>query len=188
MTRVAAAVLAAGAGTRMGEPKASIVLDGVRLVDRAVLAAREAGCAPIIVVVRAGTAVPGSQVVVNPDPGRGMRSSLSLAVDAAGEAAALAVVLVDAPGIGAQAIAAVVSAWTPGRIAVATYAGRRGHPTVMSPDLWRGALELAVADEGARALLATRPDLVDEVAVPGDPSDLDTPEDLARWVTGRCAE
>ncbi|MDT4942930.1 MAG: hypothetical protein QOJ34_3019, partial [Pseudonocardiales bacterium] len=38
------------------------------------------------------------------------------------------------------------------------------------------------ADEGARALLAARPDLVDEVDVPGDPTDLDTPADLARWL------
>jgi molybdenum cofactor cytidylyltransferase/nicotine blue oxidoreductase len=51
----------------------------------------------------------------------------------------------------------------------------------MAPALWREALALAGPDEGARALLASRPDLVDEVDVPGDPTDLDTPDDLARW-------
>jgi molybdenum cofactor cytidylyltransferase/nicotine blue oxidoreductase len=119
--------------------------------------------------------------VINPAPERGMRSSLQLAVAAAGDVAALAVLLVDDPGITAAAIAAVSEAWTPGRIAVARYRERRGHPTVMAPDLWHAALEVAGPDEGARVFLAAHADLVDEVDVPGDPADLDTPADLARW-------
>ncbi len=183
MTRVAGAVLAAGSGTRMGTPKAELVIDGVRLVDRATGALRDAGCDPLIAVVRAGTSVAGVRCLPNPAPERGQRSSLELAVSAVGAAEALAVLLVDAPGIGPAAIRAVVDAWTPGRIAVARYAGRRGHPIVMAPALWRVALELAGPDEGARALLRDRPELVDEVAVTGDPTDLDTPEDVARWRT-----
>jgi molybdenum cofactor cytidylyltransferase/nicotine blue oxidoreductase len=181
MTRVAAAVLAAGSGTRMGTPKAELVVAGSRLVDRAVAAARDGGCVPVIAVVRSGTEVAGAQVVVNPAPERGMRSSLGLAVAAADGVDALAVLLVDAPGISAAAVHSVVAAWAPGRISVGRYARRRGHPIVMAPDLWRAALELAGPDEGARALLASRPELVDEVDVPGDPADVDTPQDLARW-------
>jgi molybdenum cofactor cytidylyltransferase/nicotine blue oxidoreductase len=165
----------------MGAPKADLVVAGARLVDRAVAAARTAGCDPVLAVVRAGTEVAGAQAVVNPDPDRGMRSSLALAVEAAGRVDALAVLLVDAPGVSAQAVAAVVAGWRPGRIAVGRYGGRRGHPTVMEPSLWRAALAAAGPDEGARALLAARADLVDEIAVAGDPADLDTPEDLARW-------
>jgi CTP:molybdopterin cytidylyltransferase MocA len=181
MTDVAAAVLAAGAGVRMGAPKAELVVGGARLVDRAVDAARGAGCSPVIAVVRSGIDVSGARVVVNPDPQRGMRSSLSLALDSVVHSDALAVLLVDAPGVSAEAIRAVAQAWTPGRIAVARYPTGRGHPTVMSPELWRTALEFAGPDEGARAFLAAHPDLVDEVAVSGDPADLDTPDDLARW-------
>jgi molybdenum cofactor cytidylyltransferase/nicotine blue oxidoreductase len=51
----------------------------------------------------------------------------------------------------------------------------------MSAELWHSALALAAPDEGARAFLAERADLVDEVAVDGDPIDLDRPEDLLRW-------
>ena len=181
MTCVAGAVLAAGSGSRMGTPKAELVIDGVRLVDRAVGALRDAGCDPLVVVVRAGTSVAGARCVPNPAPERGQRSSLELAVAATGEADALAVLLVDAPGIGAAAVTAAIAAWRPGRIAVARYAGRRGHPIVMAPALWRAALELAGPDEGARALLRARADLVDEVPAPGDPTDLDTPDDIARW-------
>ena len=174
-------MLAAGSGTRMGGPKADLVIDGARLLDRAVAAAHDAGCAPVYAVVRKGTDVAEAIAVVNPDPERGMRSSLELAVAAAGDADALAVLLVDNPGISAGAIEAVVDAWTPGRIAVGRYADRRGHPIVMAPGRWLAALEIAGPDEGARRFLAAHAELVDEVDVPGDPSDLDTPDDLARW-------
>jgi molybdenum cofactor cytidylyltransferase/nicotine blue oxidoreductase len=165
----------------MGRPKAELVVDGVRLVDRAVRILADSGCDPVVAVVRPGMAVAGAVVVENPDPDRGMRSSLDLALSASGPADAVAVVLVDLPGLTAAAVAGVVRAWQPGRIAVASYAGRRGHPTVMSPALWREALRAAGSDEGARRLLAARPDLVDEVPVVGDPADLDTPQDLRRW-------
>ena len=187
MTQVAGLVLAAGSGRRMGQPKAALVLDGMRLIDRAVLAFREAGCYPVFTVVRSDVRVVGARVVVNPAPERGMRSSLRLGVEAAGAVDAVAVTLVDTPGVGPRAISPVVHAWTPGRIGIATYEGRRAHPTVMSPALWLEALDLAGPDEGARALLAANGELIDEVAVQGDPSDLDTPEDLERWVTRLAA-
>jgi CTP:molybdopterin cytidylyltransferase MocA len=187
MTVVAGAVLAAGAGTRMGRPKAELIVAGRRLLDRAATALRDGGCDPVIAVVRDGTTVSDRvRAVINPDPARGMRSSLSLAVDAAALAGAdaLAVLLVDVPGVAADAVRAVVAGWQPGRIAIASYQGTRGHPTVMAPDLWREALGAAGPDEGARALLKARPELVDEIEVAGDPTDLDTPEDMRRWTAG----
>jgi molybdenum cofactor cytidylyltransferase/nicotine blue oxidoreductase len=180
---IAAAVLAAGSGTRMGRVKAELVVDGARLLDRAVAVLRDAGCDPVIAVVREGTSVAGVSAVVNPDPGRGMRSSLELAVDAAGDADALAVLLVDTPGIESDAVRAVIAAWRPGRIAVARYGVRRGHPTVMGLPDWRAAVQLAGPDEGARALLAAHADRVDEIEVSGDATDLDTPDDITRWET-----
>lgn len=169
----------------MGAPKASLMLAGARLLDRAVAVLHEGGCEPVIAVVRAGESVPGAVSVVNPHPSRGMRSSLALAVDEVADADAVAVLLVDTPGIQASAVRAVTQAWRPGRIAIASYDGRRAHPTVMEPALWRAALARAEADEGARALLRARADLVDEVPVRGDPTDLDTPAEFARWIAQR---
>lgn len=178
---IAGAVLAAGAGRRMGGPKAGLLVGGRRLVDRAVEALTAGGCAPVLAVVRADVDVPGAAVVVNPDPDRGMRSSLELAVEFAAaepQVDALLVLLVDTPGVGAEAVAAVRNAWRPGRITVARYGARRSHPIVMALPNWRESLGSAGPDEGARAYLAGREALVDEIAVPGDPRDLDGPGDV----------
>jgi molybdenum cofactor cytidylyltransferase/nicotine blue oxidoreductase len=167
----------------MGRPKAELVLGGVRLLDRAVRLLGAAGCDPVLAVVRPGADAVGARLVVNAQPERGMRSSLDLAVAAAAVDGvdALTVLLVDTPGVTADAVSAVVGAWRPGRVAVARYADRSGHPIVMALPLWREALALAGADQGARALLAAHAELVDEVAVPGTPDDLDTPADLDVW-------
>jgi molybdenum cofactor cytidylyltransferase/nicotine blue oxidoreductase len=168
----------------MGVPKAELLVGGERLVDRAVRVLRAGGCTDVLAVVRPGVAVADARVLVNADPGRGLRSSLELAVGAAGEADVLVLLLADLPGVTGSGIRSVVEAWRPGRIAAAAYAGRRGHPIAMAPRLWRDAIALAGPEEGARALVRSRPDLVDEVEVDGDPADLDTPADLARWESG----
>ncbi|CUU54150.1 nicotine blue oxidoreductase [Parafrankia irregularis] len=187
-THLVAAVLAAGSGSRMGTPKATITVGGVRLLDRAINAAGEAGCDRIIAVVRSGTTAPNAELVVNPAPEQGLRSSLALALEQADTpgrppADAVAVLLVDTPGIGGPAVRAALAAWKPGRVTVARYGQRRGHPIVMAPDLWRAAIALAGPDEGARRFLAAHPELLDEVPAPGDPTDLDTPDDLRRWTS-----
>lgn len=189
---IAGAVLAAGAGRRMGLPKAELELDGQRLLDRALVRLHAAGSRPVLAVVRIGVEVPAPAVaIVNPDPDRGMRSSLELAVTAAGSVAepvaALAVILVDVPGLAVAAVKAVLAEWRPGRIAIGRFAGRFGHPIVMGLDQWRDAIALAGPDEGARGLLRTRPELIDPIDVAGDPTDLDTPADVTAWTAGRPA-
>jgi molybdenum cofactor cytidylyltransferase/nicotine blue oxidoreductase len=164
----------------MGSPKAELVVDGERLLDRAASALREGGCDPVYAVVRDGTTA-DAIAVVNPAPERGMRSSLELGVAAAGDVEAIAVLLVDMPGIGADAVRAVVQAWSPERIAIGRVGGRRVHPTVMAPPRWQDAIADAREDEGARRYLTAHPELVDEIDVPGSSQDLDTPEDLSAY-------
>jgi len=169
----------------MGSPKAELVVDGTRLLDRSIGALAAGGCVPVIAVVRDGVLTPGAHRVVNPHPEDGLRSSLALAVNAADELEAdgLVVVLVDMPGIGAEAVAALAAAWTPGRIAIGRYGMRSGHPIVMSVELWQRAIKLAEPDEGARALLAATPELVDEIATVGNAFDIDSPADLREWIS-----
>jgi molybdenum cofactor cytidylyltransferase len=51
MRNVAAVVLAAGGSSRLGQPKQLLTFRGETLIRRAVRAAAEAGCAPILVIV-----------------------------------------------------------------------------------------------------------------------------------------
>ena len=177
--RVSGIVLAAGAGTRLGQPKAELILAGERLLDRAVRVLYDGGCHEVVAVVRPGVEVRGAISVVNQEPDRGMGSSLRLGLGvASGDRAAI--VLVDTPGLAADAVRRVAGVTAP--VAVATYAGRRGHPVVIERPLWTDVAALAEGDEGARPFLRLHPGLVAEVACAGDPSDIDTPRDLAAWL------
>jgi nicotine blue oxidoreductase len=185
----AAIVLAAGAGRRAGGPKAEFVGHGQRLVDRAVELVRAAGCAPVLAVVRPGTSVPGARVVVNPDPDRGIGSSLRVGLAAAAVTTAdrVVVVLVDQPdlAVGAVARLADAAADTPA-LWFATFDGRRAHPVRIDRPLWAAVAAVAAGDEGARGYARTHPESVREVRCDGLGSavDLDTADELQAWASG----
>ena len=84
---VAAIVLAAGASRRLGQPKQLLMLDGETLLARSVRLAREAGAAPVLVVVGAqaaligaGTPVDRATVVLNDEWEQGIASSIHAGV------------------------------------------------------------------------------------------------------------
>lgn len=179
---VAGLVLAAGAGRRFGGPKAVVVLDGERLVDRAVRIAAAGGCRPVVVVSGAAQVdVAGATVVHNPDWSSGMASSLRVGLTALPESVSAAVVvLVDTPWLGPAAVQRVVAAHRAGaHLAVATYAGERGHPVLLGRAHWDGIVRAAHGDVGARAYLAGRDDVVEiDCTGTGDPADVDTADGL----------
>jgi len=181
---VVAVVLAAGAGTRFeGEGhKLDAVIDDRTILDRAVGTALAAGIGPVVVVTAAQvtTALPPAVVhVVNERWAEGQMTSLRAGIAAAHDlgAAAVLVGLGDQPFVGADAWRAIAAVDAP--IAVATYAGRRGHPVRLAEETWD--LLADHGDEGARTLMRLRPDLVTEVPCEGSPIDIDTAEDLRRW-------
>lgn len=180
MPRWSGILLAAGSGSRMGTPKASIVVDGTPLLERAVSVLQAGGCDEVIAVVRPGFALDRPDVVLveNPQPERGMGSSLRLGLSAASGIRAV-VLLVDTPGITADAVRAVLE--SPGSVAIGTYDGQRGHPVSFDRPLWTEVAAMAEGDAGARNFLRARPELVIEVPCVGNPVDLDTPADLDEW-------
>ena len=155
-------VLAAGAGTRYGQPKAPVEVDGARLVDRAVSCLSEAGCDPVVVVLGAWVgAVPGAEVVVNDEWAEGMGSSLRRGLaelQSRADVDAVVVTLVDLPGLTADAVHRVLEAG--GDVVVATYRGERGHPVRFARRHWDAVQAAAVGDVGARGFLAGRDDIV----------------------------
>lgn len=169
-------ILAAGEGRRFGSPKAVYVLDDERLVDRAVRILRQAGCSPVLVVLGAWVGeVPNAEVIVNDDWHEGMGASLRIGleqVEAQPDIERVLVTLVDLPGLTVAAVQRLLDSTSD--IAVAEYAGERGHPVLLHRNHWSGVRKAAVGDKGARDYLSRYADLIDRVEV----GDVATGEDL----------
>jgi nicotine blue oxidoreductase len=178
-------VLAAGAGRRFGSAKALVVLDGQRLVDRAVATLREGGCADVLAVAGA---VPlrdvDAHVVTNVNWPTGMASSLQVGLQAAldGPWARAVLLLVDQPWVGAGAVRRLLDSMQEGALcAQASYGGLPGHPVAFARQSWAEVAAAARGDQGARVWLRTHPQqvLLVDCDGTGDPRDVDRPEDLS---------
>jgi nicotine blue oxidoreductase len=185
---VAGVLLAAGSGSRLGQPKALVVLAGQTLAARGIELLRSGGADPVVVVTGAADLAeqpdPGVLTVRNPDWRTGMGSSLAaglLAVPASCTAAVVA--LADQPLVGPEAVARLIAAHAAGAsVAVACYDSQQRNPVLLAREHWPEVIALAVGDAGARPFLRAHPDLVTlvECGDTGRPDDLDTRSDLDR--------
>jgi molybdenum cofactor cytidylyltransferase len=194
---IAAIVPAAGASTRLGQPKLLVKLDGQTVIERVVAALRDGGAERIVVVTppadtEEGPTIAelsiraGAEVVVPASRPREMRDSIEQGIhflDSGRPARSVMLAPGDYPGITSRIVASIVESahdW-PDRIVVPTFAGRRGHPIVLP---WRIAALVASlpADAGVNLLVARYAAEVMELALPFGQimNDLDTPEDLER--------
>jgi nicotine blue oxidoreductase len=193
VTRVAGILLAAGDGTRLGQPKATVELNGATLAERGVALLRAGGADPVLVVTGAvRVAVPGTVTVRNEDWASGMGSSLVAGLHAADEyegahggagVSAAVIALADQPLIGPQAVRRLIAAHAAGAtVAVAAYDGKPRNPVLIAREHWPEVVAMAAGDAGARPFLRSHPDLVTlvECGDTGSPDDIDTPEELAR--------
>jgi CTP:molybdopterin cytidylyltransferase MocA len=197
---VAGLLLAAGAGRRMGGPKA-LLRDarGVPYLDRSVGLLLEAGCVSVTVVVGAAgddaarlleeagwTGDPQVHLVHAAGWAEGMGASLSAGLAGLRErddADAALVSLVDLPDVDAPVVRRVLATREgagPARAALvrATYDGRPGHPVLIGRDHWAGVLEVARGDRGARDYLAAHPPTPCECGDLATGRDVDRPEDV----------
>jgi nicotine blue oxidoreductase len=188
---VAGVLLAAGAGRRMGGPKALLrEPDGTAWVTRTARTLLDAGCAPVLAVIGAGAdevtaLLPTSVGPVRADDwAEGMGASLraGLAALAAGQGpptpVAALVALVDTPGVGVEVVARLAALGSPDALARAAYAGRPGHPVLIGRAHWDGVAEVAFGDAGARDYLARHEVTLVECGDIGDGRDVDRPADL----------
>jgi nicotine blue oxidoreductase len=186
--KVAGVLLAAGSGSRLGKPKAIVVLAGQTLAARGIDLLRSGGADPVVVVTGATDLAeppdPGVLTVRNPDWRTGMGSSLAAGLGAVPASCSAAVVaLADQPLIGPEAVARLIAVHAAGAsVAVACYDGQQRNPVLLGREHWSEVIALAAGDVGARPFLRAHPDLVTavECADTGRPDDIDGPEDLAR--------
>lgn len=181
----AAVILAAGASRRMGQPKALLVYEGETFLDRLIGMFR-AHCQPVIAVlghnaeaIRAGMKRE-AVIAVNPDPERGMLSSLQCGLRVLPAAAeAFFFTPADYPAIRESTIHRLLE--TSAKIAIPRYDGRRGHPVFCRAGLAAEFLACTTmpSDVIHAHLADTRYVDVDD---PGILTDIDVPADYERLV------
>ena len=159
--QVSGLVLAAGAGTRRGGPKALASGPDGPWLTGAVRLLRAGGCAPVVVVLgaRAEAAralLPHDEAVVPVvavDWEQGASESLRTGLaHATGDA--VVVTLVDLPGTPVTVVRRVLGDGVDSRtLRQAVYGGRPGHPVVLGRDHWAPLAATLSGDEGARRYL-----------------------------------
>ena len=195
--RTIALVLAAGAGSRFGGGKLLARVGGRPVLQHVLDAIAATGLTRVVVVLGNDAAAIESTIawraeerVINPDPDRGLASSLQAGMRAVGaDADAVLVALGDQPLVSSEKLRALVSVPDdPARpVVVATYQGELGRNPVL---LRRAAFRLideTTGDRGLGPVLLAHPQLVTEVSVTGANPDVDTREDLAHLLEGAWA-
>ena len=185
---ISGVVLAAGTGSRFGETKQLVVVDAKPLAQHAIDALGEAGVDEIVIVtghdavaVASALTLPGrARIVWNKAYREGQASSLAAALHALDDDSEAAVILMaDQPGMTADVIRSLVSRFraTRKQVVRAMYENGPG-PSLLSREIYADAGHLH-GDVGARVLIASHPEWVEEVAVKGPaPRDIDMPSDL----------
>lgn len=183
---IAGLILSGGASRRMGSPKALLLTEGQTFADRLIDVFSNA-CAPVIFVLghdaqHIRTSILRAQqtrFVVNPDPERGMLSSLQCGLRAVTQDAVI-FTPVDYPAIRSATLNAISEAFRKHRapVTIPRYEGERGHPVCISRQLIDELLALPATSQARDVTRAYRhaTEFVD-VDDPGITCDIDFPED-----------
>lgn len=185
---ISGVVLAAGTSSRFGGTKQLVILDGKPLAQHAIDTLVEADVDEIVVVT-GHDAVAVASALELPENGRivwnrayrdGQATSLAAALHAVDDESEGAIVLMaDQPGVTSDVVRSLVERFlaTRRQIVRAMYQDGPG-PSLLSREIYGEAGHLH-GDVGARELIASHPDWVEEVAIDGPiPTDVDTPLDL----------
>ena len=190
--RAVAVVTAAGSAERFGGKKLLAPIDGEPLLDHTIRSLLEGGVTEVIVVV--GTDArrelerdvnamndPRVRPVENPDPSRGMFSSIQVGV-ATANGDALVVLPGDMPYVRPETVSAVIAKYRERRAIVSPrYKGKRGHPVVMPLSLRDEIAATAPTANLHEVIKHHQDERVDlEVEDAGVVRDVDTPADLER--------
>lgn len=184
---IAGIILAAGASSRMGTPKALLDYRGETFVGR-LIRVLGACCQPVIVVLGYHADVMREQVpaaarvVINPDPSRGQLSSLQTGLAALpADVGGFAFIPVDSPAVAEDTVAALARAFEQRKpetlFVIPRQSGKRGHPVFATRSVAAEFLALPPTAE-AREVVHAHVDRTEYVDVDdsGIFTDVDDPE------------
>lgn len=190
---VAAIILAAGASTRLGQPKQLVEYEGEPLVRRAAMGARDAGAAPVLVVLGSNADLVSPALdrmrdvitIHNPQWESGLASSLSAGLAVVTEYPAIdgaMIVLADQPLVDAAALQLLIEAFGTSRIVASSYADTIGAPAIIGHEYFEELSGLE-GDRGAGAWLRSRKEEVTVIPLASPALDIDTLDDLDKLKT-----
>jgi len=183
---IAAVVLAAGGSFRLGQPKQLLRQAGQPLVRRMAIAALEAGCAPVVVVVgnrrEEVAAAPGNlplTIVPNDSWEQGIGSSIRAGIDALPESDGAVLLACDQPSVDREVIDSLIAAHnqTGLPIVASAYAGTLGIPALFAREFYP-ALASLTGDHGAKSIIVAYRDQVAAVPFAAGVVDIDVLDDL----------
>lgn len=171
-------ILAAGASSRLGQPKQLLQFRGRTLLQHAIGTAGAAHCGPVFVVVGAVREIATSATVVeNPAWAEGMASSIRAGISALPSAISGAVLMTcDQPLVTAELLKTLCGA---GPLAAAEYNHTIGVPAFFSRDYFPELLALQ-GGEGAKRILLAHETAVARIPFPDAAIDIDTVADAER--------
>lgn len=191
MDAIGIILLAAGASTRLGQPKQQLVYQGQTLLQHALTAARESGSQPIVVVLSNQSKIinpleddTGLTMVQNPDWEEGMASSIRCGLAGILEIypglAGVILLVCDQPFVTGELLRRLVArkAETQKPIVACSYQNTLGTPVLFDKTFFPDLLALN-GQQGAKKLVYQHPDKVAAVDFPLGYIDIDTPADYA---------
>lgn len=199
---VAGVLLAAGNSQRMGRPKALLPFRGTTLLHHAAQTLCATACSPRIIVVNPELEkgcwlrdVVDVALVVNPDPLRGLSSSLRMAlhalegstgVEGVERIEGILITLVDQPLVTPEHLNAVLAAGAATGLAATSWSTTFGPPVFLYRSFFPALKELR-GDEGAKKILRGDLDSVRMVDFAGAELDIDDAADYERLLSGAKA-
>ncbi len=185
-------ILAAGESKRFGSAKQLLPFRDTTLLGQAVRNANSSDLERVVVVIgrmadelRQSVDFGRALAVDNTAYGAGCASSLLAGLDAAGDCAAIMLLLGDQPGVRTEFIDQVASVWRQEWpwASVASYRGKLGHPLVFAREAF-DELRRLHGDKAVWKLIEAFPERVLQVEIDAElPLDVDTPADYDRALT-----
>lgn len=192
--KTGAIILAAGQASRFGFPKQLLEWEGRTLLDRACLAALEAGCHPVLRVLGAhadeileSSYVEGVETFVNPAWRGGMGSSLAAGATRLLELDpnldALFILLPDQALVTAGLLRRYLE--SEASIILCNHGAATGPPAFFRREYFPELMALH-GDQGAKLIATRHADCVATIPFPDAAWDLDTPEVWGRFTRSRA--